>query len=332
MSFSRVLRAHAARAATVVVTGALLVVGLGAAATADHVPPSTMSGNPGCADLNASWEELKVEGVPNGTYSDSAGGETLQFTAQSADGRTLDWSSNAGVDAVIMKGGNAANVYRYDPEATADQSLTTPVNASGEPAGISHVSVCWDPEGDGDVQGEGDGEGDGQSDGDGNGDGENDGQSEGDGDGDRPGNQRPAAPNEPDDGDGDGQDEAQRPASPEEPRGGDQRRQGDDEDAGDQDGAQRPSDDPDRSEGGVRGEQEASPRRQDPDDDGEGGVRGVSETEEADEDVEEETASGGGSGDDDDELPFSGLPLVGLFLIGLGLTMTGAAGRALTRP
>jgi LPXTG-motif cell wall-anchored protein len=58
----------------------------------------------------------------------------------------FSWTSNIGVDVVIVKGGNASNVYTYDPESTADTGLHAPVNASGMFAGLSHVSFCYDIE------------------------------------------------------------------------------------------------------------------------------------------------------------------------------------------
>lgn len=56
------------------------------------------------------------------------------------------WSSTFGIGAVIVKGSNAANVYVYDPQATGDSGLASPVNASGNPAGLSNITFCWNPE------------------------------------------------------------------------------------------------------------------------------------------------------------------------------------------
>lgn len=47
------------------------------------------------------------------------------------------------VGAVIVKGGNASNVYFYEGGTLSDVDLVAPVNASGKPAGISNVTFCY---------------------------------------------------------------------------------------------------------------------------------------------------------------------------------------------
>lgn len=47
---------------------------------------------------------------------------------------------------MIVKGSSQANIYRYDPEATSDTGLYAPDNASGGPAGLSHIDFCFDYE------------------------------------------------------------------------------------------------------------------------------------------------------------------------------------------
>ncbi|MDX9942365.1 MAG: hypothetical protein RBS53_09090 [Bacteroidales bacterium] len=46
------------------------------------------------------------------------------------------------VGAVIVKGGNDANVYYYADGTLSDTGLSAPVNASGGPAGLSNLSFC----------------------------------------------------------------------------------------------------------------------------------------------------------------------------------------------
>jgi hypothetical protein len=53
--------------------------------------------------------------------------------------KSFDWSSTLPIDAVIVKGGKGANVFKYDPAATGDTNLYAPSNK-----GISHVTFCWD--------------------------------------------------------------------------------------------------------------------------------------------------------------------------------------------
>ena len=97
-----------------------------------------------CADnvgAGQTWTQLKVDIDPlvDGVYSDG----TLTVTISNAQNdKTFDWSSNIGVDAVIVKGGSDGTyLYRYDPptEQTSDSGLTSP----GENA-ISHVNFCYD--------------------------------------------------------------------------------------------------------------------------------------------------------------------------------------------
>ena len=87
-----------------------------------------------------SWTDLKLEGgaLSDGTHGDG----TLSVTISNLTSNSFDWSSNIGVDAVIVKtGADGTNLYRYDPpsESTGDTNLVTP----GE-NGISHISFCYD--------------------------------------------------------------------------------------------------------------------------------------------------------------------------------------------
>jgi hypothetical protein len=126
--------------------GAALVVGVAMVAlpaTATHVAPTTVSGNPTCSQLVPGTTELKVEPVQDGTFTDG----TLTVTVDVRDtaaGQVFDWTSNIGVDAVFAKGGNTGNLYLYSPEATSDTGLHAPANRSGNWAGLSHISFCYD--------------------------------------------------------------------------------------------------------------------------------------------------------------------------------------------
>jgi len=119
----------------------LLQMGLAAGATVD---PVYKAGNPSCADIDSSWTELKIEPVSDQTKSDGTLTVTIDVT-----GNTFDWTSNIGVDAVIVKGGPNANLYRYDPpaEVKSDKGLHAPFNdSSGDWYGLSHISFCYDVE------------------------------------------------------------------------------------------------------------------------------------------------------------------------------------------
>lgn len=134
------------------VTWCLMVVALVMAAfltvqatQAASVVPVVVSGNPTCASLGLGEFQFKLDPPRSGTFpypNDSRNTVTVTTT----DGVYFDWSSTISVDAVIVKGGPRANVYIYNPEATADTGLHSPVNASGRPAALSHISFCYDYE------------------------------------------------------------------------------------------------------------------------------------------------------------------------------------------
>lgn len=124
--------------------GAIMIVAT-TPAFGDHVEPVFVASNPNCASIESTWDELKVEPVSDGTYSDG----TLTVTVD-VDGSVFDWSSDIGVDAVLVKGGPDANLYRYDPpaEETADTGLHAPTNpANDQFYGLSHISFCYDTAG-----------------------------------------------------------------------------------------------------------------------------------------------------------------------------------------
>ena len=104
--------------------------------------PGRASRGKDCADNDGSgqtWTQLKVDPNADGVYTDG----TLTVTiSNTQDDKTFDWSSNIGVDAVIVKGGSRRLVpvpLRPADRADVRPGLTTP----GE-NGISHISFCYD--------------------------------------------------------------------------------------------------------------------------------------------------------------------------------------------
>ena len=140
-------RRHALAGLASIGAGAAILVGAlpgGAGAAVErpstHVDPTEVSGNVRCPE---GLTELKVEPVADGTFTD----DTLTVTIDvrdTAEGQVFDWTSNIGVDVVIVKGGPNSNVYTYDPESTGDTGLHAPEVPSGEFAGLSHISFCYD--------------------------------------------------------------------------------------------------------------------------------------------------------------------------------------------
>jgi hypothetical protein len=64
------------------------------------------------------------------------------LTVTVTDDTYVSWSSTFGIGAVIVKGGNDANVYVYDPQSTSDSGLASPPNASGNFANLSNITFC----------------------------------------------------------------------------------------------------------------------------------------------------------------------------------------------
>jgi len=114
-----------------------------AASVVPEFLPGASNSDKTCATNEASgqsWVELKLDGgsLSNGVHSDG----TLSVTIANLTSNSFDWSSNIGVDVVIVKtGADGTNLYRYDPplETTGDTGLITPGNN-----GISHISFCYD--------------------------------------------------------------------------------------------------------------------------------------------------------------------------------------------
>jgi hypothetical protein len=121
---------------------------LAATGTSDAgVTPTTMSdagpgGNVTCAGIGAGvplissdrhdWSGGRLQGeLPDG------------IEVVVTDDTSVAWTSTFPISAVIVKGGSAANVYRYDPARLSDAGLTSPVNASGAPAELSNLTFCW---------------------------------------------------------------------------------------------------------------------------------------------------------------------------------------------
>lgn len=111
------------------------------------ITPVFVDGNPTCSALAPAgkiWREIKFDPPSSGTKTDGI----ATITMTTSDGIYLNWSSDLGIDAVFVKGGSFGNLYTYDPpsEATSDTHLHSPNTPSGTPAGLSHVSFCYDLE------------------------------------------------------------------------------------------------------------------------------------------------------------------------------------------
>ena len=107
-----------------------------------QVPNPGPGGNVTCEQLGYSATSGRIN------YSDA--GFTQAFARQGLTvsvrgGTYVTWSSGFPVGAVIVKGGPRANVYQYTPGRQGDSGLASPVNSSGNPAGLSNLTICWNP-------------------------------------------------------------------------------------------------------------------------------------------------------------------------------------------
>ena len=116
------------------------------------VQPSCHEGNPTCSDIDHCGEySTKIEPVSDTYPLDGVVGHdvTIEITEykyeedKPPEPLYFDWTSTLGICAVIVKGGDDANVYYYDPLSYGDTNLHAPINPSGEPAGISHITFCY---------------------------------------------------------------------------------------------------------------------------------------------------------------------------------------------
>jgi predicted ribosomally synthesized peptide with SipW-like signal peptide len=112
----------------------------------DLTGDSPVAGNPTCGDRDL-LRAIKIEGdeLAVGDYATPVGTITITEVVRDGDGdpRYVDFTANFPVQEVIVKGGNAANVYAASDGATSGDDLHAPINASGNVAGVSHVSFCY---------------------------------------------------------------------------------------------------------------------------------------------------------------------------------------------
>lgn len=103
---------------------------------------------------------FKIEAPPDGTYPFTEAYGDLQppgtlddpansVTILDGDGQSFNWLATLGIDAVVVKGGDGANLYVYDPEATSDSGLHAPMSGTGQAdpgviRDISHITFCFD--------------------------------------------------------------------------------------------------------------------------------------------------------------------------------------------
>lgn len=126
----------------------------GSTTTTTGVQPVLVNGSNNGGNVTCS-EAAQAGGLDG--YEYTTGKQDYPFNSNSfgnnvsvtTDGTYVSWSITppAGMCvsnvAVIVKGGPAANIYYYNNGESSDTGLASPVNASGNPAGLSNLTICY---------------------------------------------------------------------------------------------------------------------------------------------------------------------------------------------
>ena len=101
--------------------------------------------NPRCPTGTADAGSIKIDSAQLVSgYNDGR----ISIPRRGGDPDSFDWvllDDSVQVMAVIVKGGNLANIYLYDGTVAADEGLTPPLNGGEQNPQISHVEFCFDP-------------------------------------------------------------------------------------------------------------------------------------------------------------------------------------------
>jgi len=121
---------------------ALSLTGFAPQAKASSITPDFVVGNPSATSLEYDFGfKPQPEPPPSGTYTFPDGINTVTITL---NGKSFDWTSTLGIDAVIVKGGPNANVYEYGSSSSGDLGLHAPVNPhNGKLYAISHIEFAY---------------------------------------------------------------------------------------------------------------------------------------------------------------------------------------------
>jgi LPXTG-motif cell wall-anchored protein len=119
------------------------------ASAAPTAPGENFVLNKDCADFapdGVTWEEFKIEGVPENGEHKILGTE-LVVTIANTSSQSFDWASNFDMSAVLVKGSPGGIYYQYpganDRSDTGLHALVHEGNLENPYYGISHVSFCY---------------------------------------------------------------------------------------------------------------------------------------------------------------------------------------------
>ena len=135
--------------------GAATALGADPVATYTSLDVPALAGNPSCNDVEGTygngqdWNEFKLEGADLANGSTTIDGRTVTISGfdGGAPGQGFSWTSDFGIDAVIVKTGNGNGGYNtlavYAPLSTSPEATSGSLTTDS-PTGISHISFCWD--------------------------------------------------------------------------------------------------------------------------------------------------------------------------------------------
>ncbi len=125
--------------------------------------PSLIPNNPNCPSLgyaygfrlnsaaegNFTLTQPPGELSPNASPDPNISVTISNVVTEESEPKFFDWIATLGMDGVIVKGGDNADVYIYDPESFGDTGLHAPLNTNNNKFfGISHIEFCYDQEND----------------------------------------------------------------------------------------------------------------------------------------------------------------------------------------
>lgn len=126
------------------VTAALIFVGVASAATVRGITPVTVAGSPTCSTVGGFTYSASVK------FSPPVNGATADGVHIFFDGTTVGWYvlreiRDLNIRAVIVKGGPNGNVYVYPGGDYSDDGLQAPLNTkNGKPYTPGYVTFCYD--------------------------------------------------------------------------------------------------------------------------------------------------------------------------------------------
>ena len=100
--------------------------------------PRVIDWNQDCDDINSVCNNSfkpSLEPPPSGTYD---------FVTIASARTYFNFASERHICAVIVKGGNNANVYSYNPPVLGDADLHAPLNSGGQKVEISHIEFFYE--------------------------------------------------------------------------------------------------------------------------------------------------------------------------------------------